>query len=655
MPMTNVLAHVFDLPSSVLIRELKIFHDMQGTGPLESIRAYVRLRNSQTVDDGSQQPAVANHHPSSQAVDPLSRATSRDLDLVDRMFSCDLFNLDKVTKLPADLLDALSWSPGEAESVFASSKRPGWPLLDWPTFTRPFIKIGDAHYAFDQEVLADRILGSLEQAVQRRDGRQSRTWKDSQASAAEKAALKYLSVLLPGADVFAGAYYNAEGSWCETDGVIVYDGHMFIIEVKGGSHPAPSPLLEFESYVEHVRKWIEVPVRDQANRVRRTFEQNGELALYDGPGPRAACVARIMQSDIQFVYLVAVTLEPLTEFAAQFEHLEAIGVGIDIPRAWIVSVNDLRLCASMFDNPLIFLHYLQERFTGGAFRQLRANDELDHLGLYLSHNMYKEHIEGELDRVDADWFMAMGARAIIDRHFMRFAPGDAVGRGVWQEMPSEFARIIDALGRSAAPGRSSVARYLLDSGGDLRIDLDRQVRNELQRQADRGRPLAISLYGSEREGVTLFCWLANAIGRDAKHALDTAEAITVMNEEARRLLLEVVFDDSDRIRSVFWHWCEARAVSDIRRAELEPIIDDMRKARVGARLQRRGGASSRSTRKTSRRLGRNDQCPCASGRKYKKCCLPRYGDEPRHLDVRATHYIELDKAPEARGVRRGRR
>jgi uncharacterized protein YecA (UPF0149 family) len=28
---------------------------------------------------------------------------------------------------------------------------------------------------------------------------------------------------------------------------------------------------------------------------------------------------------------------------------------------------------------------------------------------------------------------------------------------------------------------------------------------------------------------------------------------------------------------------------------------------------------------SEKRVGRNDPCPCGSGKKYKKCCWPKYG------------------------------
>ena len=34
-----------------------------------------------------------------------------------------------------------------------------------------------------------------------------------------------------------------------------------------------------------------------------------------------------------------------------------------------------------------------------------------------------------------------------------------------------------------------------------------------------------------------------------------------------------------------------------------------------------------------RHVGRNDPCPCESGRKYKRCCLPEGGVLRPHIDI----------------------
>ena len=40
---------------------------------------------------------------------------------------------------------------------------------------------------------------------------------------------------------------------------------------------------------------------------------------------------------------------------------------------------------------------------------------------------------------------------------------------------------------------------------------------------------------------------------------------------------------------------------------------------------RPGKTTKQKTIKKSKKVGRNDPCPCGSGKKYKKCCYPKYG------------------------------
>ncbi len=59
----------------------------------------------------------------------------------------------------------------------------------------------------------------------------------------------------------------------------------------------------------------------------------------------------------------------------------------------------------------------------------------------------------------------------------------------------------------------------------------------------------------------------------------------------------------------------------------------------------------------SRRTGRNDPCPCGSGRKYKSCCLASGGPEPDALaaDYRKRYNIRLKTPEDVDAIRRSGR
>ena len=50
---------------------------------------------------------------------------------------------------------------------------------------------------------------------------------------------------------------------------------------------------------------------------------------------------------------------------------------------------------------------------------------------------------------------------------------------------------------------------------------------------------------------------------------------------------------------------------------------------------------------TRRELGRNDPCPCGSGRKYKQCCLAKDEEKERAARAKETAAQAPESAPEA--------
>jgi len=45
---------------------------------------------------------------------------------------------------------------------------------------------------------------------------------------------------------------------------------------------------------------------------------------------------------------------------------------------------------------------------------------------------------------------------------------------------------------------------------------------------------------------------------------------------------------------------------------------------IQSRDNRPGKVGKQQTVKRGKKVGRNDLCPCGSGKKYKKCCYPKY-------------------------------
>lgn len=639
-PYTDMLAEVYGITSEEVIAGLQRIHRATIDGLAEMREAFDRVRQALSGGERGLLEGITTPQEALQSY-IATFGFDDDAELVfETLAGLRLFDVGRVTQFPKNLLDDLSWSPGEHSDFYGTGEMSGWPLREWPTFSRPFVRLNGHYYCFDPYLLADRFHVALKRGVLHRRSDLENHWREIQTELTEDLAVKYLCSLLPGPSVQRGVYWDGDGKTWETDALIGYDDHLLVVESKSGAFSPASPAVDFESHIKAARELGEGSVR-QGARFIETLDANGQIELFDGNSLRLRKrVGTIVRTDYRRVSPVAVTLSPFTEFAAQILQLVDIGIGDDLPPAWVVSVNDLRLCADIFDNPLIFLHYLETRLAAATLEKLWLNDELDHLGLYLGHNDYGAYARDDADGRDLDAVFALGARANLDAHFMPHPPWGQIQGPLRQDMPPRFEEVVDLLANSSKPGRAAVASYLLDSGGDLRTEFDSQIGKELERHKDLGRPLPLSLYGRQREGITVVCWSPWTGERRLGMALEHAQAVLILGRETGRLLLEIVADAEGRLIDVRWDWIRLELIDQSRRTALVPYVDRLRQQRVAAAsfdLESRQSARGAAQRK----IGRNDPCPCQSGLKYKKCCLKRFGPDLSQIEPGATHAFRI--------------
>ena len=320
-----------------------------------------------------------------RAADDLNWPTTED-DILDRAMGLGIFDVQRSADLPEALLRKLSWEPGEDQNFFAPGDLAGSPLRTWPIFERPFLRLNGRYYCFAPLRLIDSICSTLERLViQLRPDRKA-AWTETRARQMERVVAKYFSRLLPGAKMFTNAHYSGHGLTGEVDVLILYDDHMLVVEVKSGQYTDLPPATDFEDHLRSVER-LGVTPSAQLERFLNYLEAAETVPIYDSNSKSTRQrVADIRVSEFRRVSLCAVTMEPFTEFAAQLHRLEALGIDAGKQSIWLLSLDDLHVYADVFDNPLIFLHYVEHRIMASRADRLRLDDELDHLGMYLAHN-----------------------------------------------------------------------------------------------------------------------------------------------------------------------------------------------------------------------------------------------------------------------------
>jgi hypothetical protein len=281
--------------------------------------------------------------------------------------------------------------------------------------------------------------------------------------------------------------------------------------------------------------------------------------------------------------------------------LKKLGINLGPHPIWSVSIDDLRVYTEIFDNPLVFLHYIEERMKASKLDIVETEDELDHLGLYLKHNLYTHYIQGVNAKGSVRWH---GYRVDIDHFFSQKMSAPDKPCLLKQKMPARLEEILAFLGSSHKSGRRKLARTLLNCSGQWRNEITRTIDAELERQASSGKSQSFSLHGEPR--ITVFCWNSELENPDRHDALDHAQSIMLATNEPDRLLLQLSYR-TGKLMDVIFDFLSLSIISPEDLTRLKSRAETLTQERLNKARLLPGG------------IGRNQLCPCGSGRKYKKC------------------------------------
>ena len=521
-------------------------------------------------------------------------------------FTPEQFDVDRITGWPSCLIEALSAIPGE-EKWPPSNDHEYWPITQLPIQEKPFIQLEGRFYCFDYYSLVDNFYWSVKKALIRSGKETHEQWNMLQAQASEKAVEAVFKRLLPGCSTFVNNYYrdpDHKKNFAENDLIVCYDDVVLFVEVKGGAFPLYPPICDCERYVETYRD-ILGKADWQCTRTARYYESFAydEVPFLDiDHNPKFLLCKRTVRD----TYRISVTVENVNTFASRIEKIACLEAGNGTIS---LAIDDLSVYAEFFDSPLVFLHYLSKRRAAASNKTLAVNDELEHLGLYLSVNNYASIADEVLDdypdvtEVSFDSF-----RDEIDVYFERFDQPTARPEKPSQHYPELYSEILDCLERKNAPGRVAAASYLLDFSEETREQFSSMALEVFSQLSQGGRVAHFTMLGNDAESIR--CGVCVSIEgffeMSPESASDYIRCQIVGQDEPDRTLIHLVFDAFGKVKNVSFARYDAGAISEDERIRLMNLWHKYADRRVARALM-------------NRKIGRNEPCPCGSGKKFKKC------------------------------------
>jgi hypothetical protein len=509
-------------------------------------------------------------------------------------FTPAIFDISDLTSLPKPFLSLLSVKPGESilKTITGPNHDDLSPLSTSVLHYKPFLEVDGRFYTFYHSGFDDHMADLIEADLfEKRPGQISEMAK-KRSDRLESDGNELLSSIVRPDFAHQNVYYpnpDDAGALTELDLLLGVDDVLFLVEAKAGGFSAGASRGAPESMAEGFSDLI-IEGQRQSERAEKYIRSADEVIFFDATGRGE--VRRIKHSQFRKIIRIVITREELGWVGAQIAILSVLDPNLKNSYPWHISIDDLRVIAELFkDDEIRFMHYLEIRLLASAETALSQHDELEHIGLYNKINYYHElPVEG-MNRLSFD----PSYMSDIDHYFMDLAAGDAPAMST-QEMPAKMREFMSALRASRLPHRFEVGAIVLSMDAVGRAEFKGSL-DVLDEGRSRGKQRTVRLPFTPRK-----------LGFSVSYANGPR-----WEEELRRSAVQMKQGNCER-----WIVVQLADNSSYEVSKIEVITSDrFTDTELAVETSRHDAKVHEAM--VNEKPGRNSQCPCGSGKKFKKC------------------------------------
>jgi hypothetical protein len=420
---------------------------------------------------------------------------------------------------------------------------------------------------------------------------------------------RQLQRLFPTASVIRNACFpdpdNAGGE-TEADVVVVWWPFLIVVDAKG-KRVASEALRGSRT---KLKQTIAKNIQDafiQSRRVVRILERDGRIRFKEKATGR---VIEVEQDRLRRVMPISVTLQNLSGIPTQLAVTQRLGLFKGNAYPWSVSIDDLDVITRFAGSPDVFLHYIERRTAHQSITVGMHGDELDIFGQYLGNRLHPSLYEGRKEIAEHTAGTTTIAFSDGDEDFEPFYMAEWNGEPppsvtVGLKVPPPIQSVLSELRNRADDGARWVAFALLGLSHAALERLVSALEDMKSNLAQGQRILRITMH----EGDVVI----NVLAHRGLTKGDFFKNVTIrsrMEHYRSRPLATVTIGIDQRDTSQPFEiaqWLEGPWEYEQVMERL--LAEDREQPRI---VQMPRGAS---------KPGRNDPCPCGSGRKFKKCCV----------------------------------
>jgi hypothetical protein len=456
----------------------------------------------------------------------------------------------------------------------------------------------------------DALWESFEQVAKKDQGFFSGQYQRERAKWLQQKTVDCLSRIFPSQYIYQNLTYpdpsKSDGSTAELDIAVHWGPFLILLEAKANQFRLESQLGDIGRLRSDIKANVE-DAFDQAKRAARYIDQTNKPEFVEPSTGRRLIIPK---DKIHRMYLITVSQQLLAGLATRLSMFKDLGLFSSEEYPLSISIADLETVTHFCDVPDVFLHYIEKRLaTQRESLGIRA-DELDFFGAYLQTRLQPARLWDREDVKPTDVAL-LGFSAQFDDWFA-YNRGDlSTPPSIELEIPIEIKQILEELRKRDDYASRWISFALLDMSDSM---LGQVVKSLADLRTATLTPGMFRRWTyAERETVVS---LIGSLDLSPRLLEQRAQIRAVIEKYRHKAVKSIGLGVMVKDKSKIFHcaaWVEGPWEYD---AEMEKIMQDEPPfmPTPGTKLP-----------------GRNAPCLCGSGKKFKKCCLPKIQAAQKHL------------------------
>ena len=516
-----------------------------------------------------------------------------------------MHNVNKICKWPEKFIDIFSLKLGDNSDILSDISFNNIIGLYSQINRKPIIKLQENYYCLNPQRLCDNIDRIIMKDLFKKASSKKQEIIKLISDNCEELTANMFKKIIPNALIDLKNYYKIDTGYAENDLLIEYDNNLIVVEIKSGSFTPDVAYNNIDSHIDSLKNLLEKSDTQSYNFVE-TLKNNGTLAIYEDNRQNSKIKRTLKYADYNKIYRITVTLEAFNEIESRAEKINILNLNKDII---VICLDDLRVYSDYFENNLSeFFHYFNQRVKATRNKKLYLNDELDHLGLYIDYNDYVLTLNNEAKKEkNVGTIIFEEPRKYIDEYYnSKFFYGLDITKPS-QNFPKHINNIINFCNNKYVANSTILTNSILSLSEESKEnEINKNIELLINSNIVQNR---YKIFYAGTDIFFFFICLKNDDQVDIKKIEPRIYSNIYLSKKDKAYGVFIYYDKVLQISNILINIYDLSSVDNL--DEIIAYSEEVKKSRV--ELQ---------TKKI--KIGRNDPCPCGSGKKYKYCCLDKY-------------------------------